>query len=621
MTWVFALILLQTLLGGFDNLWHHEITERLPTKRSASGELALHATRELIYSVVLLLLAWFELRGAWICLLVALLGLEIVITLADFVLEDRTRRLPPLERVLHTILAINFGVVLAALTPTLITWWSLPTQLAPTSHGVYSWLFSIVATGTFLWSIRNTIAVMRLRRPPEWVRNPIAATQVRPSGHTVLVSGATGFIGGHLVRRLLARGDRVIVLTRDADRALDRFGPHVRIITKAGEIAEHDSIDAVINLAGAPILGFPWTEARRKKLISSRVAATWTVIDICGRLSRPPRVLVSASAIGYYGIGNGDELLDEKGAPEPIFQSRLCQEWEGTADAAEGLVHRIVKMRIGLVLGRDGGALPQLVRPMRWGLGAVLGDGQQWVAWIHIDDLVRLFEFAIDTPLLRGPVNAVAPGAVRHRQMQTLMAKVLHRPAWLHIPAVIIRAALGEMSQLLVDGQRVTPARATALGFLFKHPTIGEALADLLDDLKSAEDEVIANMYYNGECPVCRTKMEHYASLCAAARPQFQFIDSTEHPNALAAYGLGREHLEHRFYLRDSRGEILSGMPAIVALWARMPGYEWLARLFSLPLLRQASVALYDHAVAPGLAWWAKSRARRDDLKCGRVPR
>ena len=481
MTWVFPLLLLQTLLGGFDNLWHHEITERLPAKRSASGELALHATREFIYSVVLLLLAWFEPRGIWTCLLIVLLALEIVITLADFVVEDRTRRLPPLERVLHTILAINFGVVLSALTPALITWWSLPTQLVPVDHGMYSWLFSSIATGTFLWSVRNAIAVRRLRRPPEWVRNPIAA-QVRPSGHTVLVSGATGFIGGHLVRHLLARGDRVIVLTRDADRALDRFGPHVRIITKAAEITENDSIDAVVNLAGEPILGFPWTQARRKKLISSRVAATWAVIEICGRLSRPPRVLVSASAIGYYGIGSKDELLDEKCNPESIFQSRLCQEWEGTADAAEGLVHRIVKMRIGLVLGRDGGALPQLVKPMRWGLGALLGDGQQWVSWIHIADLVRLFEFAIDTPLLRGPVNAVSPGAVRHRQMQTLIAKVVHRPLWARIPALVIRTALGEMSQLLVDGQRVTPARATALGFLFKHPTIGEALADLLDD-------------------------------------------------------------------------------------------------------------------------------------------
>lgn len=478
MTPVFALLILQALLGGFDNLWHHEITERLPAKRSASGELVLHAARELIYSCVFLQLGWLEARGAWVILLITLLVLEIMITLADFVLEDRTRRLPPLERVLHTLLAINFGLMLAALTPTLARWWSLPTSIVPADHGAYSWLLTAFATGTLLWSVRNSIAVSRLRRPPEWVRNPIA-TRADPSGHTILISGATGFIGGHLVRRLLARGDRIIVLTRDPDRALDRFGPHVRIITKAAQIEEHERIDAVVNLSGAPTLGFPWTRARRHKLISSRVATTWAIIDICGRLSRSPRVFISASAIGYYGLGQ-DEPLDEKCPPQEIFQSRLCQEWESSADVAAGLVHRIVKLRIGLVLGRDGGALPQLVRPMRWGLGALMGDGRQWVSWIHIEDLIRMFELALDTPALRGAINAVSPGAVRHRQMQVLMAKILHRPLWLRIPAFVIRAALGEMSQLLVDGQRVIPARAASAGFLFKHPTLGEALTDLL---------------------------------------------------------------------------------------------------------------------------------------------
>ena len=195
--------------------------------------------------------------------------------------------------------------------------------------------------------------------------------------------------------------------------------------------------------------------------------------------------------------------------------------------------------------------------------------------------------------------------------MQTLMAKVLHRPLWLRIPALIIRAALGEMAQLLVDGQRVIPTRALGTGFLFKHPNIGEALTDLLDDVPKHADEIAADIYYNGECPVCRTEMEHYAEVCARARPQLHFIDSTRQPNELASYGLRREHLESRVYIRDRRGNILSGMPAIVALWTRMPGHKWLARLFSLPLLRPASVAMYDHVIAPTLAWWARSRARR----------
>jgi uncharacterized protein (TIGR01777 family) len=610
MTAVFALLILQTLLGGFDNLWHHEITERLPTKRAAASELALHATRELIYGCVFLQLAWLEPHGAWVILLLALLGLEIVITLADFVQEDRTRRLPPLERVLHTILAINFGVLLAALTPALLGWWTQPTQLVPVAHGAYSWLLSVFATGTFLWSVRNAIAVLRLRRPPEWVRNPIAS-RATPSGRTMLIGGATGFIGGHLVRRLLARGDRIIVLTRDADRALDRFGPQVRIITSTAQVDEREPIHAVVNLAGAPILGFPWTKSRREKLIESRVDTNRELIGLCARLSRSPRVFVSASAIGYYGI-SADEPLDEQSAPQPIFQSRLCAEWENSADVATGVVNRIVKMRTGLVLGRDGGALQGLVRPVRWGLGAIMGNGAQWVSWIHIDDLVRLFEFALDTPLLHGPVNAVSPAPIRHRQMQALIGKILRRPVWMRIPAPVVRAVLGEMGQLLVDGQRVTPARALALGFQFKHPNAGEALTDLLEDFGE-----FSQIYYNGECPVCRMEMEHYASVCAGA---LQFIDSTLTPNGLASYGLRLEHLERRVYLRDNHGKVLSGMPAIVALWSRMPGYHWLARVFSLPLLRQISIAMYDHAIAPSLAWWAKARVQRA-LKYGPAPR
>jgi uncharacterized protein len=497
-TLFFTLLILQTLLGGFDNLWHHEVTERLPAKRSAAHELTLHAARELVYGGLFIQLAWFEFRGSWSILVVTLLAVEIVITLADFVIEDRTRRLPPLERVLHTLLAINYGMMLVAFSPTLRDWWSQPTSIVTVSYGAYSGLFSLFALGVIVWSVRNTLAVLRLRRPPEWIRNPIFAHEMsNDSSRNVLVSGGTGFIGGHLIRSLLARGDRVIVLTRDADRALDRFGPHVRIITATSQLDERERIDAVVNLAGAPILGFPWTKARRRKLIGSRVTTTRSLVGLCGRLVHPPRVFISASAIGYYGLG-GDDPLDETQPPQPIFQSRLCQEWEAAADAAEGVVVRVVKMRIGLVLGRDGGALPQLAMPVRLGLGAVLGDGKQAVSWIHIDDLVRLFEFALDTPMLRGALNAVSPRAATHAQLQRMIANVLHRPMWLRIPAFMVRALLGEMSQLLVDGQHVIPARATGAGFDFKHPNLGEALTHLLGHSRPFE-LTSGEIYYNSE--------------------------------------------------------------------------------------------------------------------------
>jgi uncharacterized protein len=395
---------------------------------------------------------------------------------------DRRRRLSAFERILHTLLAINFGMMLVACAPILSRWWLRPTGIVSVSHGIYSWIFSLFAVGAMGFSIRNALAVLHLRRPPEWVRDPIVA-RTREGARTVLVSGGTGFIGGHLIRRLITRGERVIVLTRDANRALDRFGPHTRIITALTELNDAERIDAIVNLAGAPILGFPWTQARRKKLVDSRVNTTRLLVDLCGRLARPPRIFISASAIGYYGVrsgARGDDPLDEQAEAQPVFQSRLCREWEAAAVAAEGCGARVVRIRIGLVLGRNGGALPQLARPVRFGLGAVLGTGRQWVSWIHIDDLVRLFELALDTPACEGALNAVSPAAARHDQMQRLLAKALHRPLWMHIPAFLIRASLGEMSQLLVDGQQVIPARAMALGFEFTHPNLGGALEHLV---------------------------------------------------------------------------------------------------------------------------------------------
>ena len=187
-------------------------------------------------------LAWFRWEGYWAFVLGAVLALEVVVTLADFIIEDRTRRLPAFERVLHTVLALNYGAVLAVLVPVLVGWSNQPTHVLKTSHG-FSWLFTLFGIGSVAWSLRNAFAVLHLRRPPEWVRNPIPA---RPSAtsRTLLISGATGFIGGHLVRRLIARGDKVIVWSRNPDVALDRFGPHVRIVTDLGSLDESPCVDS-----------------------------------------------------------------------------------------------------------------------------------------------------------------------------------------------------------------------------------------------------------------------------------------------------------------------------------------------------------------------------------------
>ena len=600
----FTLITIQALMGGADNLWHHEITQRLPARRSAANELTLHALRELLYAYVFLALAWYRWQGAWAALLGGVLALEIAVTLVDFVVEDKTRHLPPSERVLHTLMALNYGAVLAFVVPMLSGWSKLPVAVIATTHP-FSWIFTLFGAGALAWSVRNAIAVLRLRRPPEWVRNPIAAGH-SATPRTILVSGATGFIGGHLVPQLIRRGDKVIVFTRNPEIALDRFGPHVRVITDLDGLDSSVQIDAMVNLAGAPILSMPWTKARRQRLVASRIDTTRALTTLMGRLSSPVRVFVSASAIGYYGI-RGEELLDEQARPTQEFQSQLCQEWEAAARAAARLGARLVRMRMGLVLGRDGGALPQLARPVRLALGAVLGNGRQWVSWIHIDDLVRLFEFALDTPRLSGAVNAVSPAPVTHRQFQAALASTLGRPLWLRVPATFIRYALGEMAQLLVDGQRVVPTRALAVGFKFRHSQIRATFAHLLRN--EPIGTAAADIYFNGECPLCNAEMTHYARLCADAQPGFQFIAAAQQPDALARCGLRQEHLERRVYLRCADGSILSGMPALMALWSTMPRYRWLSRLVGLPLLRSLAVTLYDHAIAPALAFWASRRS------------
>jgi len=599
----FTLITLQALLGGIDNLWHHEITERLPTRRAAAGELSLHSLREFLYAFIFLGLAWFRWQGYWAYMIAAVLALEVVVTLADFIVEDKTRRLPAFERILHTVLAINYGAVLAALVPILIAWSELPSGVLRTSH-VFSWAFTVFGAGLVGWSLRNAVAVLSLRRPPEWVRNPIASGS-SPTPRTVLISGATGFIGGYLVRRLVMRGDKVIVWTRSPDIALDRFGPHVRIVTNLDSVGESMRIDAIVNLAGAPILGFPWTCARRRTLVESRVSATRALMSLMARLTTRVRVFVTASAIGFYGI-SGDQVIDEGGSPSSIFQSQLCQNWEAAAGAAAILGARAVRLRIGLVLGKDGGALPQLLRPIRFCLGAILGDGAQWVSWIHIDDLIRLFEFAIDTPRVSGALNAVSPEPVTHRQFQHALAQQLRRPLWLRAPAFVLRALLGEMSQLLVDGQRVVPARASTLGFKFRYRRIGPAVAALLG--AETSDDAPAEVYFNGDCPVCRTEMTHYARLCAESHAAVRFVGSIRRPSEFLGCGLRREHLERRVYLREAGGRILSGMPALIYLWSRIPRYRWLSRALRLPLVEPLSNLLYDHVIAPSLAFWATRR-------------
>lgn len=249
-------------------------------------------------------------------------------------------------------------------------------------------------------------------------------------------------------------------------------------IASLDEIPPARRIDAVVNLAGARILGPPWTRNRRRLLMDSRIGTTTALVHWMELRQQRPEVLVSASAVGYYGV-RGDERLDESAHPQPVFQSEICRLWEQAAMRCTGLGVRCVWPRFGVVLGRDGGALPAFLNPARLGLAAVMGTGRQGFPWIHIEDAVELILWALNHDI-RGPVNAVGPGLVSQREFQSALCDVLGRPLWLRIPAWPVRMALGEMSQLLVDGQYVEPARAREAGFVFAYPDLRGALSSLL---------------------------------------------------------------------------------------------------------------------------------------------
>jgi len=610
MTLVFSLLTLQTLLGALDTLWNHEIAERLPGRRAARHELALHAAREFIYAFVFVALAWREWHGAWATLIAAGLLLEAAVTIADFVVEDRTRRLPAFERVLHTVLTLLFGVLLMAIAPVLLHWWTLPTDVVAIDYGGFSVLLALFAVGMAAWGVRDAIAALSHFRPAEWLREPIESAP-QASGHAVLVTGATGFIGGHVVRMLRKRGDAVWVWTRDADRALARFGPHVHVVTKLPDIPAGARIDAVVNLAGAPVIGLPWTRARRQLLIDSRVKTTQAVLDWAATRNEPPRVLVSASAIGFYGPAD-DTWLTEDSAPTAAFQSRLCVEREAAANAAQAQGIRAVNLRIGLVLGNDGGVFPQLARPAKFGLAAKIGDGRQWMSWIHIVDLLRIIELVIDEPNLRGAINAVAPAPERQGDFQRALSRALRRPYFMRIPATALHLALGEMAELLVLGQRVAPRRLLNAGFEFRHFTLASALRELIPDaarppaVRAADSN--CEVWFNGDCPVCSLEIGAYEKLAKRRDLPVRFHDSMRVAQPLSAYGLRREHLERRLYLRDEHGRMQSGFRAVLALWARLPGYRRLVAVFSWPPLLALCETIYDHIVAPGLAYWARVR-------------
>lgn len=471
------LLFVQIAMGGFDTIWHHELTQRLAWRAGQGRELRLHGVRNLAYAILFAALGIATPSGGWAVALLCLLVGEAILTLWDFVEEDRTSALPATERVLHTLLTLNYGVILALLVPRLWALAGAPSAIEWAWHGVVSALFLVAAAGVIVSGLRDLAAARR----SDWLVDADPAgliPDLRPDS-VVLVTGGTGLVGRRLVAALVAAGHRAIVLTRETRRAAKLPAP-VTIVTDLDQISARERIDAVVNLAGESIAGGLWTRKRKAEMRRSRIEMTQAVDRLVARLHRASAVLVQGSAVGFYG-SRGDEVLDEGSGPGRGFAAGLCADWEAEAGAVAERGVRVVRLRTGLVLSREGGLLANLLFAFEWGLGGRVGDGGQWMSWIHRDDLVRLIGFAIATPDLAGAINAVAPTPVRNRDFTRALAGAFRRPAFLPLPAGLLRAGLGEFAdELFLASQRALPVKAVFHGFTFRHPRIEGAIADLV---------------------------------------------------------------------------------------------------------------------------------------------
>lgn len=295
----------------------------------------------------------------------------------------------------------------------------------------------------------------------------------------ILLTGGTGLIGRRLCQHWLEQGYRLTVWSRKPEQVSHLCGASVRGIAHPDDLG-HEPVDAVVNLAGAPIADRPWTRKRKMLLWDSRITLTEQLMTWLERREQKPRVLISGSAVGWYGDG-GERELDETSQPvSEDFASRLCIAWEETAQRAQALGIRVVLLRTGLVLSSDGGMLQRLLPPFKLGMGGPIGSGRQWMPWVHIDDQIAAIDFLLNREDTQGPYNACAPSPVRNRDFARTLAAILHRPAFMPMPAIALRLLMGELSILLLGGQRAHPSRLQEAGFAFRFTDLHAALENLL---------------------------------------------------------------------------------------------------------------------------------------------
>ena len=295
----------------------------------------------------------------------------------------------------------------------------------------------------------------------------------------MLVTGGTGFIGRALCATLLARGDRVLVLTRERQRAQRILDTRITVVESLEEINAASVPAAIINVAGLSLGSARWSEALKRQFATSRVGTTARVIDYISAATPKPRALISGSAVGYYGA-RGDEELSEESTAGNEYQSELCRAWEAEALKAQAHGVRVCLLRSGVVLGKGGGALSSLIPQFKLGLGGYAGSGKQWMSWIHMEDLLGIMLYLLRHESLSGAFNSTAPNAERNRDFATKLAAALHRPMLMWAPGWALRLMVGEMAHLYLTGQRVIPKRLLEAGYQFRYPELSAALADIL---------------------------------------------------------------------------------------------------------------------------------------------
>lgn len=301
---------------------------------------------------------------------------------------------------------------------------------------------------------------------------------------SVLLTGGTGFIGRSLTHALLARGDRVTVLSRDPSRTSGRLPKGASAVAYDPEhegpwLDELGRASAVVHLAGENVAQ-RWTDEARRRIVSSRVDSTRLVVEGMRRAEKKPDVFVSASAVGFYGPRPATERLTESSTRGQGFLADVCNAWEDAARPAESLGVRTIMLRIGIVLGEGGGPLEKMILPFKMFAGGHIGSGAHVISWIHAEDVVGLILLCLDNAEARGPINAVSPNSVTSAELAKAIGRTMHRPAWFNVPTSLIRLGMGEAAEFITTGQRVLPQRATELGYEFRWPNLDPALASIL---------------------------------------------------------------------------------------------------------------------------------------------